>query len=847
MSAGTARSAGLPLALRLAVRELRGGLEGFRVFLGCLILGVAAIAGVGTLVSSLLAGMDGEGRSLLAGDVELRLFQRELDDEQRAWVEARGTISDTLSLRSNAFAPSTGERALVELRGVDELYPLYGEFLLAPAMDTNRALGKRDGRYGIVVDPLLADRLGVEVGDSLRIGNLDFELRALIQSEPDRANAGFQLGPSAIIDRAAADETGLLVFGSLVSYHYKIRLAPETSLVDWRAELVAAWPDADWRVRTYENSAPGIRRFLDRMGSFLTLVGLTALVVGGVGVGNAVRAWLDRKTDSIATLKVLGASGGTVFAVYLAQVMLLAVLAVAIGLAVGAIVPFVLGGFLSDRLPVPPRGGFYPAPLAVAAIYGILITLIFTALPLGRARDIPAARLFRTIVAPGGARPRMVYLLLALVSAAGVVAVAILLSAQPALSAGFALAATLALLLLRGTGWLVERLAARLPRPRHAGLRLAIANLHRPGAATGPVIVSLGLGLTLFVALVLIEGNMNREVSSQIPERAPAFFFVDIQPDQYEDFVAMAQALPGVSNLETVPSLRGSILEVKGVPADEAEVAPGSAWVLRGDRGISYAIDFPEGNRLVDGAWWPADYDGPPLVSFAAEEALDLGLGIGDTITVGVLGRAITAEIASLREVEWATFGFNFVILFDPHTLATAPHSYMATLEAEGAAEAQAYRALTDRFPNVTAVRLKEVLTAVNDILGDIGTAVRVTAIITILAGILVLAGAMAAGHRNRVHDSVVFKILGAVRADILRAHILEYALLGVLTALVALVLGTLAGWLVVVEVMEMEFDIFPVAMVVTVAASAVLTIGFGLAGTWRALAIRPAQLLRTA
>lgn len=843
----SARHSRLPLALRFALRELRGGFAGFRVFLGCLSLGVAAIAGVGTLVASLLAGMAGEGKALLAGDAELRLFQRELTDEQYAWLAERGTISDTLSLRSNAFAPGTGERALVELRAVDDLYPLYGELLLTPAIGTREALGERNGRLGIVVDPLLADRLGVAIGDALRVGNLDFELRALIAREPDRANTGFQLGPSAMIDRAAADATGLLVFGSLVSYHYKIRLAPGTPLAAWRAELAEAWPDADWRVRTYENSAPGIRRFLDRMGSFLTLVGLTALVVGGVGVGNAVRAWLDRKADSIATLKVLGASGATVFSVYLAQVMLMAGIAVIVGLAVGTAVPFALAGLLSDRLPVPPRGGFYPEPLAVAAVYGLLITLIFTALPLGRARDVPAARLFRTIVAPGGERPRAVYLLLAGGAALTVIAVAVLLSAQPWLSAGFAAAATAALLLLRGTGWAVERLAARLPRPRHAGLRLAIANLHRPGAATGPAIVSLGLGLTLFVALVLIEGNMNREVSRQIPERAPAFFFVDIQAEQYEDFVATASALPGVSNLETVPSLRGSILEVKGVPADEAPVAPGSAWVLRGDRGISYAVDFPEGNRLVAGAWWPADYAGPPLISFAAEEAIDLGLGIGDTVTVGVLGRAITAEIASLREVEWGTFGFNFVILFDPHTLAAAPHSYMATLAAEGEAEARAYRALTDRFPNVTAVRIREVLASVNDILGDIGDAVRVTAVIAILSGILVLAGAMAAGHRNRVHDSVVLRILGAVRSDILRAHVLEYALLGGLTALVALALGTLAGRAVVVEVMEMDFTLFPLAMIGTVVASATLTVLFGLVGTWAALAARPAHLLRMA
>jgi len=839
------RNTALPASLRLALREMRDGLKGFRIFLACLILGVAAIAAVGSLTAALFAGMQAEGRKLLAADVEIRLEQARLTEAQRSWIEEQGEISPSLQLRTNAFAVESGERTLVEMRAVGPAYPFYGEFRVSPPAPRDGLLARREGRWGVLLDPTLGERLDIDVGDPLRLGRVEFELRGFIENEPDRANFGFQLGPTAMIAWAAAEQTGLLEQGSLTDFYYKIRLPDGVDAESWSAALETQFPDADWRIRTHENSAQGVRRFIQRMGTFLTLVGLTALVVGGVGVGNAVRAYLDRKTDTIATFKILGAEGGGVFRIYLLQILLLTALAVVVGLAVGGALPIGLSRLLEGALPVPPKTGVYPAPLALAAVYGVLITLAFTVWPLGRARDIPAARLFRNLVSRESTAPRRIYRLIVLASGLTVAVLAVALSEREELAAGFAVAAVLSLGILRAGGWAVERMAARLPRPRIPGLRLAIANLHRPGAATGPVVVSLGLGLTLFAALALVEGNLRGEVNRQIPDRAPAFFFIDIQPWQHEGFVATAESIEGVSSLRTVPYMRGTITHVDGVPADEVDAKPGSGWVLRGDRGISYSKDFPEGNELVEGEWWPTDYEGPPLVSMAAEEARGLGLDIGDSITVSVLGRQITAEIASMRRVEWGTININFVLLLDPFTLSRAPHTYMATLEAEGDAEARAYRVLTDEFPNVTAVRIKEVLTSINALLGQIGTAVRATAIITILAGVLVLAGAMAAGHRHRVYDSVILKVLGAVRRDVLGAYLMEYALLGVLTGLVALLLGGLGGWYVVEEVMGIDFNPQPAAMLLTVVASVVVTLVFGLMSTWRALGVPTATILR--
>ncbi|WP_417449888.1 ABC transporter permease [Kordiimonas sp.] len=840
------RSPAMPVALKLALRELRGGLSGFRIFMACLILGVTAIAAVGSLTRAITEGMEREGQSILGGDMEINIFQREAGVELLTWVEDKGTLSVSARLRTMAHFKDGGTSTLVELRAVDGLYPLYGNFETIPQLDNNALFEERGGRWGAAIDPLLADRLGVALGDTLSFGAIQADIRAFIEHEPDKANLGFQLGPSVMIRHKALAETGLVTTGSLINHYYKIKLNPGTDIEAAKESLSAAFPDETWRVRDRSTSAPGLRRFVDQMGMFLTLVGISALVVGGVGVGNAVKGYMDRKTRTIATLKILGADGSVIFKTYFFQVVIMGLVAIAIGTVVGAFLPGVLAMFLPDSLPVKPEGGVYPVALALAALYGLMITIAFTVWPLGKARDLPAVRLFRALVAPETRWPRFIYTATIFGAALVVVLLAVGMSDNRGLAAGFMIGAGITLGILRGISWLIERGAAKAPRSKNALRRMAIANLHRPGAATGAVVLSLGLGLTLFASLALIEGNLEARLSEQVPEEAPAFFFLDIQRAQLPDFEATVAGIDDVQDLVTVPNLRGRVIRLNGVKAEDVEVDPEVRWVLRGDRGLTYMSDLGKGSKVVEGEWWPADYAGGPEVSLGKEVADGLGLKIGDVITVSVLGREITATIRSLREINWGTFGFNFVILFDPNTLKAAPHTYMATLKAGGDAEVVAHRAITSKFPGVTAVRMKEVLSSVNTMMEQIGIAVRATAAVAIIAGILVLAGAIAAGFRQRVYESVILKVIGAVRGQILGAYLLEYALIGLITATIALALGSLAGWLVVEFVMEMEFSFLPWPMVFTVTVSLLITVLFGLGSSFRALSAKPNQVLRT-
>ncbi len=839
----------LPIPLRLALRELRGGLAGFRIFVACLILGVTAIAAVGSLTSAIQESITREGQSILGGDIEINIFQQEADQALYTWAEGYGRLSSSARLRTMArTVPENGEASstLVELRAVDNLYPLYGNFITSLALDHSGLFTKEGKHWGAAIEPALAGRLKVKLGDTLRLGNITVKVRALIEKEPDKANLGFQLGPTVMVSTEAFRQTDLITPGSLVNYYYKLRLNQGGELAKTLESLEATFPDNAWRVRSRNTSAPGLRRFLDQMGMFLTLVGIAALVVGGVGVGNAVKGYMDRKTKTIATLKILGASGSTIFKTYFLQVLIIGFAATLIGLSLGAALPGVLATFLPDSLPVQTGAGFYPKALVMAALYGLLVTIAFTTWPLAKARDLPAMRLFRALVSPDRKWPRPAYLALTGLAAAVVVLIAVTMADNAVLAAGFLGGTALTFLLLRLTSLMIEKTAAKAPRAGSAITRMTIANLHRPGAATGAVVLSLGLGLTLFSGLALVEGNMTRQLENDIPEDAPAFFLLDIQKHQLADFTETALSLPGVEELVTVPSLRGRISKLNGLPASEDKAADNVRWVLRGDRGLSYMDELSEGGEIVEGEWWPVSYSGPPEISLGKEVADGLGLKIGDTLTVTVLGREITATIRSLREINWGTFGFNFIILFDPYTLQAAPHSYMATLKTTGNTETETYQALTGKFTNVTAVRMKEVLSSVNEMMTQVSTAVRATAFVAIIAGVLVLAGALAAGFRQRVYESVILKVVGAVRKQILTAYLMEYALIGLVTALIALTLGGLAGWAFISLAMKMPFTLLPEPMILTVASSLIVTICAGLASTLKILSVRPNQVLRT-
>lgn len=834
----------LALAFRLARRELRGGLRGFRIFLACLTLGVAAIAAVGMVRAAIEGGLSEQGAALLGGDAQMEFTYRKASADERDFIDAMAMdSSEVIEFRSMAVLGD--DRALTQVKAVDSAYPLVGAVVLDPAMPLANALAGMDGLPGAVMDRVLVDRLGLAIGDSFAMGTQSYRLSAVLMTEPDSATGGFGLGPRTIVLTQSLDGSGLIGPGSLFESKYRMVLAPDADLEAAKEQAEQAFRDKGLRWSDRREATPGVARFVERIGSFLVLVGLAGLAVGGVGVSAAVRAYLEGKINTIATLKTLGASGTVIFQTYLMQIGVLTALGVTMGLILGAGVPLALSPVIKASLPFPVAFGLYPAPLAEAAFYGVVTALLFTLWPLARVQNVRVAVLYRggagkvawpswplwlamgALVALliGGAAVLSGLALLALWAAAGVVAALGLLWS----------AAYLLRFMARGVA------RSRLSRGR-VGLRAALAAIGGPRDEAASVILSLGLGLTVLAAVGQIDANLRAAIERDLPSVAPSYFFVDIQNDQIEGFLKRTGDDPAVSKVESSPMLRGVVTQINGV---DARSVAGEHWVVRGDRGVTYAATLPEDTKLTAGTFWAEDYAGLPQLSFAQKEAEEIGLTLGDTVTVNILGRDITAQITSLREVDFSTGGMGFVMMLNPSAVAGAPHTHIATVYSTPEAEAALLRDLAGAYPNITAVRVRDAINRVSDALSAIATATAWAAGATLLTGFVVLIGAAAAGERSRIYEAAILKTLGASRAQIMGSFALRAGLTGAAAGVVAIAAGGLAAWAVMHFVMKTAYVFEPVSALAIVGGGVLATLLAGLAFVWRPLKTRPAQVLR--
>jgi len=837
-------------AAALAWRDLRGGIAILRVLVICIALGVAAIAAIGSVRASIGEGLAREGAALLGGDAEIELTYRFATEAELAWMEAAAEeVSAVVGFRSMAVARE--DRALTEVKAVDGAYPLYGDVELSPPMPLDAVFAGAEGLPGAALDGALAARLGLAPGDTFALGAQDFRVMALIEALPDAP--AFALAPATLVARDALEGSGLLAPGTLFETAYRLRLPPAAPLDAVRAEAEAAiGPGLRWR--DARDGAPGMARFVDSLGAFLTLVALAGLVTGGVGVSAALRAHLARRSATIATLKTFGATGGAILAIYGIQVALLTALAIAAGLVAGALAPAAFAYWAGGLLPVAPAGGIFPAALAQAALFGALMAAIFALWPLARARALRPAALFRAGgMAPPG-RPGAGWLVLLALLVAALGAAAAWFTAAPAL-AGFMLAgiaAAFALLWLAGLALLaLSRRAARAGALRgRPAWRIALGGIGAPGGAAMGALLSLGLGLSVLAAIGQTDANLRAAISAELPEVAPAWYVVDIQPAQIEAFRAAAEADPGVSRIETAPMLRGVITSLAGRPAAELD-----HWVLRGDRGLTYAETPPPGTRLTAGQWWPEGYSGPPQFSMAAEPAGELGLALGDEISVNVLGREIAGTITSFREVDFSGAGMGFILAVNPAALAGAPHSHIATLyAAEAGAGGEAgdsdgtatlVRHLSREMPNITAIRVRDAIDRAAGLLEGIAAAAAVAAGAVLVTGAAVLIGSAAAEETARRREAALLKTLGASRGQVLGVLLLRTALIGLIAGAAALLAGTLAAWAVVARVMELDFTLSAPAALLPLGLGLALTLLTGWRGTSRALRVSPAGVLR--
>jgi putative ABC transport system permease protein len=836
------------------LRDLRGGLAGLRIFLACIALGVASIVGVNSLARSLDDGLIRDGRAILGGDASFSLIHRELSADERAWLAARAALSTVGATRAMARADN-GETLLTEIKAVDATWPTVGKAEFAPAMSPRDAFALKDGVYGAAVEEALIDRLGLKIGDRFALGDLKVEIRATIVAEPDRLGSGIGLGPRALISQEALRATGLIQPGSLVRWTTRALLGAkgeppsDAAVKAFIGDADKAFPEAGWETRDRANVSPSFSKNLDRFTEFLALIGLASLVVGGVGVANAAQGFVERKRPTLATLKSIGATGGAVVLLALVEFMGVALIGIGAGIMLGAALPFAVDALFGAILPFPLAPAVFPGELALGLVYGLLTALVFSIAPLGRAHDLPVSALFRDLVESPGRWPRLRYLAGAALAGLALAALAVLESAEQRIAIIVVIATILGFVALRLVALGVMALARRAPHAGGVEWKMAIANIHRPGAMTPSVVLSLGLGLAVLVTLTLIDSNLRGQLRQKLPGETPSFYFLDVRSAEIDGFRGFLAKEAPAAKIVAAPMMRGRFVKIGEKRAEDVKAKENAAWVLEGDRGVTYAETPPEGSVITAGQWWPKDYAGPPLVSMEEEIADGLGLKIGDAVTVNVLGRNIVATIANLRKVNWRSFAINFVLVYSPNTFRGAPHTFLVTAafpkDIGAAGEIALQKEAAHDFPAVVGLRVREALETVETLIDKLAVAIRSASAVALSTSVLVLAGALAANRRTRIYDSVVLKILGATRGRLLAAFLIEYALLGAATAAFGLAAGAGAAYVIVTRIMQLDFAFSWPAAIGAAVAALLTTIALGLVGSWRILGQKPASFLR--
>ena len=826
----------------IAKRDLASGFRGLRLLLVCLFLGVGALAAIGSLTSAIQGELNNQGQVILGGDLEVELWQRMPTVAEMAYLEELGTISPGYRLQAMATTPDAA--VPVELKAVAPNYPMYGALLL---QDGSAAGAPQAGEAYLA--PGAAERLGVAPGDSFSLGTQQVSVAGIIAEEPDRLSEGFALGQTIIVPHALPEDAGLVAPGAMFQTKTRIAFDGQRDPDTVAEELEAAFPDSPFDIRTRNRASPGADRFVSRMGEFLTLVGLAALVIAGIGIGGGVNSYLEARRNSIATLKILGATSRDITRIYALEIGIAASIGAVAGLLAGVLVTPLLASALGSLLPVSTAFVFDPLALLRAAAFGLLVALVFAAPPLARAKHFPAMALMRAGVSPLSQQWRGAALPVGL-GIAAIVALALIGSENPLLTAMFLGGAAAVLGFLALLGRTIRWAASRIPRPSDPIVRAAVANLHRPGAATGSLVTALGFGLSAFVLLAGVQSSLDGNIRQSVPAQAPDYFVLDVPRDGVEQFRGLVSESAPDAAVQTVPTLRGSITsfgpEDAMVRVDQMEEREGT-WGLRGERGLTYSDTVPQGNAVTSGEWWDEGYSGEPLVSVDEELAQAAGIAIGDMISISVLGVDFTARVANTRRIDWESLGFNNVWVFSANTFANAPHNLAATIDLpEGTQADGLLRTLVTAFPSSSVIEVGPLLTEARTILDQVSLAILAAASVAVLAGIAVLLGAIAAARAARIYDTVILRVLGASRRQLLALQFAEFGLLAAVLALVALALGTGVAWLVIVQMFEFEWLPDWTEILAVLGGGLVLVLAFALGASLPLLRARPAQTLRS-
>jgi len=851
----------LTLALNYARRDFRAGLKDFYIFIICIFLSVAIICSVQSLSLGMKESLHNDGRYILGGDISLKTLYEPAPFEQLDYLRRHmGPTTVVIETRSMARNMENTRSSLVELKGVDPFYPLYGsievknsegkittyehkvqDLLVPPSASENK--------WGALIEEDLLERLNVKIGDWIQIGKQKFEVRGILVNEPDRlAGKRFIIAPRVMISNYTFKETGLTVQGSQVEYSHKVFMPQIKSIADLRdaqKQISEAFPKADWSGQDFLNASPGAERMINRMTLFLTFTGLTTLLIAGIGIANSVRAFLDNKVSDIATLKCLGASQNFVFKIYIIEMLILATLGILLGILAGIILSQIAANFLTAKFAISNSVGVYPAALLASAAFGYLITIAASLWPIGKAIKTSPANLFRDLIMSLSGKPSLNIIVMIIIAAQLIALVALSITDDTAFMVAFLIGtlATFAIFYLCSV--LIKYFIKKIHITSNTELRMALSNLHRPGNITSSIILSIGLGLTVLISVALVQNNFVRLIGKDLAADAPSFFFLDIQSSQLKDFRDIVASIPSAKDLKITPSYRGRIVSVNGVEAEKALVDKNESWIIKSDRGFTYTDTLPSNSEIIEGKWWNKDYKGEPIVSISTDVKRAFNIGVGAKLTIRIMGVDTTATVVNVREVSWGSFTLNFATTFAPGAIDDIPGSNIATLIVDDKDMENLQNKVAERLPNVTSIKVGDALRVAKTMITSVAQGVSISAVVTLVAGILVLSGGIAAARKRYLYDAVVLKVLGATKNRIIRIFIFEYAFLGIITVIISAILGSATAYWIQGFMMDIAWNFSWTALLIVTFISLTITLGAGMIGTIYALKQKAAPYLR--
>ncbi len=841
----------LRFALRHARREGRSSLRRIGLYMAAITLGLAAIVAINSFRGNIIDAIRSESRSLLGADLEIhsrRVFpdvvQSILDSAQAAGVP----VSYVTSMPSMARSPKTGLSRLTQLRALEGGFPYYGEIGTDPVEAWSRL---PEGRFAVAAAAVVA-QLDIELGDSVQFGDAAFEVIGIITSSPGEVSFRSAVGPRVYVPAAYLEETGLIQFGSLVRYQAYLQIEDNPTLQSFLNRYNGLFEEQQVGYDTVAEQVENLTEAFENLTRFLGLVGLTALLLGGVGVASAIHVFIKEKLDTVAVLRCIGATQGTVFTAYLIQAATLGFLGAAAGVVLGFAVQSTLPSLLGDLLPLDVAVSIDWLSIATGLFIGVWVATVFALLPLISVRDIPPLRALRRDIEHIPGRSRWLRIAAGAALAASVLAIS--LWQAPVVAMGLAYAAGIAgtVLLL----WLAALLLMRIthkyfPRRARYVVRQGVANLFRPQNQTTAVVIALGFGTFLIATIYLVQRNLLEAFAIDTGANAPNMFLFDIQEDQ-RDGVAELLREHGAPRLELTPLIPARLNAINGQSMQEiltdsvGPVIP--RWALRREYRHTYRDSLAGTEELIAGEWWETarSATGLPRVSIEEDLANELHVGLGDRITWDLQGVAFEVEITSIRRVNWARFELNFFFVFEPSALSGAPSTIIAFTRIDEMQQRAAFqRDLVRQYPNVSVADLALLQQALEGIVNKVTIGIRFMALFSIASGIVVLLGAIGTSRFHRVREGVLLKTLGASKKQIGQILFTEYLTLGTRAGFAGILLAGIAGWGLVRFMFELEFHLPGVPLVALWLGVAALTTVIGLANGRDVLKKPPLAVLR--